>query len=240
MPKQKIAVFDIDGTVFRSGLYREVVFELLRTKKFPPEARAVFSEEEVNWKKRKADEAFVQYEDKLVEVFYRYLPQVRTEDYEEVGLRVVKKMGSYCYVYTRNLLKKLHQKGYFTIALSGSPEEVVKPFAERLKFDMSIGAIYERQNGFYTSNILRESWHQKDKILRDSLNWDKFTLEDSYAIGDTMGDASLLSIVENPIAFNPQKELFELARRNNWSVVVERKNTIYHLTPTEKGFLVKC
>lgn len=240
MPKQKIAVFDIDGTIFRSGLYREVVFELLRTKKFPPEAKAIFSEEEVNWKKRKADESFVQYEDKLAQLFYKYLPKLRVKDYEEASRQVVEKMGDFCYVYTRTLLKELRQKGYYLISISGSAEEVVQPFAKRLGFDLAIGALYEQKDGFYTGNFLTKTWHKKDEILEKSLDWKKFTMKDSYAIGDTMGDASILAKVDHPIAFNPQKELFELAQQNGWSVVVERKNMIYHLTPTEKGFLVKC
>lgn len=35
MAKQKFAVFDIDGTLFRSGLYREVAYELMKMGALP-------------------------------------------------------------------------------------------------------------------------------------------------------------------------------------------------------------
>jgi hydroxymethylpyrimidine pyrophosphatase-like HAD family hydrolase len=33
--KQKVAAFDIDGTLFRSGLYREVAYELMKMGALP-------------------------------------------------------------------------------------------------------------------------------------------------------------------------------------------------------------
>ena len=216
MTKRKIAVFDIDGTIFRSGLYREVIFELLRTKKIPAEARRIFSDEELNWKMRKSDEAFVQYEDKMVTILHQHLPQLKVTDYQAASRRVVQKMGGHCYVFTRNLVRQLAKQGYYLIAISGSPQEVVSPFADQLKFDLAIGADYKRDSrGYYTGRVGAPTWYDKEKILKKSLDWTKFTMKDSYAVGDTMGDASLLAVVDNPIAFNPQKELFELAKTNN-------------------------
>ncbi len=43
----------------------------------------------------------------------------------------------------------------------------------------------------------------------------------------------MLTAVETPIAFNPTKLLYDHALANNWQVVVERKNVVYKLTPTD-------
>jgi phosphoserine phosphatase len=36
-------------------------------------------------------------------------------------------------------------------------------------------------------------------------------------------------LVENPIAFNPEKKLFDYAQGKNWKIVLERKNMVYEL-----------
>jgi phosphoserine phosphatase len=38
-----------------------------------------------------------------------------------------------------------------------------------------------------------------------------------------------LEMVHTPIAFNPNRSLFEVARRSSWPIVVERKDVIYNL-----------
>ncbi|MCY1563069.1 hypothetical protein D9M68_1005530 [compost metagenome] len=45
----------------------------------------------------------------------------------------------------------------------------------------------------------------------------------------------MLSIVDNPIAFNPTYELLEKALENNWKVVIERKNTSYEIIKDRKS-----
>jgi phosphoserine phosphatase len=48
-------------------------------------------------------------------------------------------------------------------------------------------------------------------------------------VGDTESDISFLELVEKPICFNPNKRLYTYAKRNDWKVVVERKDVIYEL-----------
>ena len=56
------------------------------------------------------------------------------------------------------------------------------------------------------------------------------TFEDSYGIGDTESDASLLELVENPIAFNPNENLKAIAEEKGWRIVVEKKDVIYDIS----------
>jgi len=58
------------------------------------------------------------------------------------------------------------------------------------------------------------------------MNFDK---TGTYAVGDTEGDIPMLELVDNPICFNPNKVLFDQAKRMGWSVIVERKDVIYDL-----------
>ena len=71
--------------------------------------------------------------------------------------------------------------------------------------------------------------HHKKELLEEMIKKHGLSLEQSYAIGDTLSDAPMLSLVKNAIAFNPDKKLYKLALENNWQIVVERKNVVYEL-----------
>ena len=53
------------------------------------------------------------------------------------------------------------------------------------------------------------------------------SLENSYGVGDSEGDIPFLTFVENPICFNPNKKLYDHAKKVGWQIVVERKDVIY-------------
>jgi phosphoserine phosphatase len=55
-------------------------------------------------------------------------------------------------------------------------------------------------------------------------------LEGSVGVGDTLSDVGFLEMVEIPIAFNPNRALFEAALERRWPLVVERKDVIYSLS----------
>ena len=58
---------------------------------------------------------------------------------------------------------------------------------------------------------------------------ENLTLKDSIGVGDTEGDIPLLKMVEIPICINPNKNLFAVAMKEGWRIVVERKDVIYKL-----------
>ena len=53
-----------------------------------------------------------------------------------------------------------------------------------------------------------------------------------------MGDASVLKLVETAIAFNPEDKLYTLAKEQAWKIVIERKNVIYELEPSNGTYLL--
>ena len=100
------------------------------------------------------------------------------------------------------------------------------------------GTIYkvDEENKF-TGEIVR-MWdsESKQKVLNELILKYNVDLEDSYAYGDTTGDLSMLRMVGNPVAINPNKPLFLAIREDKElsqkiSIIVERKNVIYKLNP---------
>ena len=234
---KKFAAFDIDGTIFRSGLYREIVYELLALDQIPHEIVEDFAGLEIDWKKRRSDTAFKEYERAMAEAVDRVLPSIKITDFEQAAERVLDRLGEYVYAYTRGLVADLKEQGYTLIAISGSQEELVRPFSEKYGFDLWVGQHYERGDAYFTGHI--EKTHKgKDVILQRLVEENGLSFEGSIAVGDSIGDIEMLSIVENPIAFNPEKDLFAAAKAHGWKIVVERKNMIYELNPYEQSYVL--
>ncbi len=225
---QKIAVFDIDGTLFRWQLFHELVTELTLAKVFPSNTYRLIDDAWQRW--RGGEMPFNEYEKLVIDTLITYLPLIPVPTFEAAAKKVVAQSGHKIHYYTHNLLKKLQADGYYTLAISGSQQEVLGLFANRYKFDDCIGAVYERKGGRYTGQISREVYGRKGQLLQEYLeSHPSLTLKDSVGIGDSEGDIPMLEMVENPIAFSPSEGLFKEAKERKWKVVVERKNISYTL-----------
>jgi HAD superfamily hydrolase (TIGR01490 family) len=234
MKKQKFAAFDIDGTLFRSGLYREVAFELMKMGVLPNDVLEETTAKNREWRHRTHGNAFEEFELLLVNKMDSLLPQIKVRDYDTAVKKVIEKRAENVYVYTRDLIKDLKSNGYFLVAISGSQIELVEPFAKLYGFDAWVGQEWERGEEFFTGKIVK-THTKKDAILERLASTHNLTYTDSYAVGDSNGDTGMLSVVDNPIAFNPTYELYEQAVQNGWTIAVERKNVMYTLKPSESG-----
>ena len=226
--KQKVAAFDIDGTLFRSGLYREVAYELMKMGALPEKILQETTVKNREWRHRTHGNAFEEFDMLVVDRIDHALPQLRIDDYEEAAQIVLEKRAENVYVYTRDLIKKLKSQGYFLVAISGSQLELVEPFATQYGFDAWVGQQWERGDEFFTGNITK-THTGKDIILKDIVKRHNLTLKDSVAVGDSNGDVGMLQTVEHPIAFNPTAELYEKAVAAGWTIAIERKNMMYTL-----------
>lgn len=234
MSKQKFAAFDIDGTLFRSGLYQEVAYELMKVGALPDTILEQTTAANREWRHRTHGNAFQEFEMLVVDSIDHALPQLRIADYEKAARSVIKKRADNVYVYTRDLIKQLKDDGYFIIAISGSQIELVEPFAKKYGFDAWIGQQWERGDEFFTGKIIK-THTGKDIILNRLIDEYNLTLKDSLAIGDSNGDVGMLSMVDRPIAFNPTYELYEKAVKNGWQITVERKNVMYSMRHNEQS-----
>lgn len=226
--KQPFAAFDIDGTLFRSGLYREVAFELVRMGAMPESILKRIADKETAWKKRAHGNAFVEFDEAVAEAFDAELPRLKIAYFDLAAEKVLKAHKDNVYVYTRDLARELKSQGYYLIAISGSQLEVVEPFATYYGFDTCVGQSFERGDEFFTGHI-QKTHTGKDKHLKQLIKQHGLTTKDSIAIGDAAGDVEMLSLAERPIAFNPEKNLYAVAEKNGWDIVVERKNMIYEM-----------
>jgi HAD superfamily hydrolase (TIGR01490 family) len=234
--KRRIAIFDIDGTIFRSSLLIELIDRLIDEGMFPQKVHKELETDYIAWSNRKG--SYTTYVDKVSKLHIKHIRGCNEVAVKRVAKMTIKQEKDKVYTFTRDLIKKLKKQNYYLIAISGSPDYIVSMFSKYMGFDASFGRKYEVTDGAFTGNAIhRNLWSDKAAIMEKVINETpiEFDLARSLAIGDTETDIPLLELVGKPIAFNPNSELAHYAQKMGWEIVVERKDVVY----TDKKLSVK-
>ncbi|MBI4049909.1 MAG: HAD family phosphatase [Candidatus Doudnabacteria bacterium] len=230
-----VAIFDIDGTIFRSSLTIELLRELMRAKQVPASSVRTIQRYERQWLDRRAD--YGSYIWEIVRWFQHELKGRKQREIVAASKRVISQHKLRTYRYTLDLLAKIRRK-YFTIGISGSLLEVVREYNKFLKFDKFYGWEFGTDaQGRYTGTVLYDPPRYKKEVIARYVKNHGLSFSRSVGVGDTESDIGFLELVEKPIAFNPNRKLAERARKANWPIVIERKDLIVEFQPKKVKFL---
>jgi HAD superfamily hydrolase (TIGR01490 family) len=229
--KRRVAIFDIDGTIFRSSLLIELTEAMLAAGLFQPDVRRVFLPAYRRWLNRKGP--YEDYIGAVVRAFEGNLKGVSEKSVMALAGRVIAGRKDRVYRYTRQLVAELKERGYFLLAISNSPKSILDRFCGYLGFEKVYGRIYEVDGrGRYTGQTLHlDLISDKAKTLRRAVEREGLTLKGSVGVGDTESDIPFLRLVDRPVCFNPNRRLYDRARRSGWKTVVERKDVVYCVWP---------
>jgi HAD superfamily hydrolase (TIGR01490 family) len=225
--KEPLAVFDVDGTLFRRGLMPELTRRLVDEGVFSERVREELSEDYYAWVERRG--SYETYDELVVELFLRELGGVSVAELQRAARAEVEAHGRRLHIYTRDMARRLKEAGYHLIAISGSPQEILDLVLKPLGFDRAWGTVLAQDEGRYTGEVLQDPFKNKRRVLEEFLEDANVGLEGSVGMGDTLSDVGFLELVQTPIAFNPNSSLFDVARQRGWPIVVERKDVIYNL-----------
>lgn len=232
------AFFDIDGTLYREGLITEIFKKLIKSEiiaqdRWYNEVRDNY----VKWDKRQGN-----YDDYLLKMADIYTDAIRgrhRSHIEFIAKKVIEQKGDRVYTYTRDRILWHKSQGHHVVTISGSPVELVREMASKYGFDDYLGSIYVLdKNEIYTGEV-EPMWDSinKDKAVNHIVDKYDLDLSQSFAYGDTAGDFSMLSLVGHPVAINPTRELLTKLKesditRDKVKVIVERKDMIYEMSPS--------
>ncbi len=236
MGTKRLAVFDLDGTLFRWQLYYEVVLKLVEQNFFSDEDADNIRSSYHAWQSREL--AFREFERIAIAALDSALYHLDIKQFEKTVQAILDESSHKVYSYTRNLAAQLKREGYFLLAISGSMQEIAEPFSKIYGFDDCIGWLYERKDGHFTGKTSRITVGKKHLHIRDYIAAHGLQLDDSVMIGDSAGDISMLELASRPIAFNPSEELLDEALKQGWEIVIERKNIAYNLTKDTDGHVI--
>lgn len=226
---RRVAIFDIDGTIFRSSLLIEITEALIDEGIFSPRTRNIYMKPYKNWSNRR--DTYEKYIDSVVVAFLKNIKGVDYNIFTKIVRKVISAKKDRVYRYTRDLVYDLKKKGFFLLAISQSPKELVQDFGYKMGFDKVYGQYYEvGKNKKFTGKVLSlEMTGNKANLLNRALERNNITLKGSVGVGDSESDIAFLKMVDNPICFNPNNKLYQHAKKHGWSVVVERKDVVYHV-----------
>lgn len=236
--QRPFAVFDIDGTIIRWQLYHAIADALAKTGHIDAGMFEEARRARMQWKKRVGEDAFKEYEEKLVGIYDKALAELTADDFMAAVSRVFDEYKQQTYTYTRDLIRSLQKQNYLLFAISASQEEVVEMLARYYGFDAWAGSEYPRHGNHFTGEKVPLRSSLKVEALNGFVEKFGATAAGSIAVGDSDSDIPMLSAVERPIAFNPDKKLFQRAKEQGWKIVLERKNMVYELEPRDGSYVV--
>jgi putative phosphoserine phosphatase/1-acylglycerol-3-phosphate O-acyltransferase len=229
----KLAVFDIDGTIFRSSLVIELSHALVEAGIFPQSAKKEIGREYLAWLNRKG--SYEAYINKVVKIYIKHIKGKRYTKVKRIAEKVIAYQKDRVYRYTRDLIKNLKKQNYFLVAISGSPSYIVSAYAKAIGFNLFFGTELEIKNGKFTGKIVSlDSAYNKAKIVKlVAKKYPSINLKQSIAVGDTESDVAMLLLVGKPVAFNPNMQLAKVAKQKAWTVIAERKDVIFNISKFE-------
>lgn len=226
---RKFAAFDVDGTIFRSSLLIELTEALIEAGLFPATVRADYHSPFQRWLDR--EDSYEKYLGAVIATFNKNIKGIYYGDFAEVVKKLIAEKKNQTYVYTRELARNLKKRGYFLLAISGSPKGVLDNFCHELGFDKVYGRFYELGPGDrFTGQLVDEHLiANKASIIHRAIEKENLSLAGSIAVGDTDSDIAMLEAVAKPICFNPNAKLYRYAKLNQWPIIVERKDVVYRI-----------
>ena len=231
----KLAVFDIDGTLFRWSFFIDIVERLVKNGIVVSEAYTEASLLKRQWRNREVTyTAYLGAIIKLVEG--KAMRGVAREDLMREAQTLITERASSVYVFTRELLRTVQEAGYQTLAISGSMKEVVDLFARAWSIDHVLATELEYDaEQMYTGKVFYTPVHNKGEALRTFVTRCMPSASIEIVVGDTMSDLSMLRLAKHPIAFNPENRLKTHGRAHGLICVTERKDTITVLSAPGEG-----
>src|SRR5918912_4353849 len=165
---EPLAVFDVDGTLFRRGLLPALTRRLVDEGVFPERVREELSEDYYAWVDRRG--SYEVYDELVMELFLRELEGVPVAELRRCATVEVPAHGRRLHMYTRDVTLRLKRAGYYLLAISGSPQEILDLFLKPLGFDRSWGTVLGHDaEGRYTGEVLKDPFKNKQQVLEEFL-----------------------------------------------------------------------
>ncbi|MFF5209935.1 HAD family hydrolase [Streptosporangium sp. NPDC000396] len=135
------------------------------------------------------------------------------EIYDEV-------MADRIWAGTRALAQSHLDAGQRVWLVTATPVELARVIAQRLGLTGALGTVAETENGVYTGRLVGDLLHgpAKAEAVRALARREGLDLSRCSAYSDSANDLPLLSLVGNPTAINPDSELRDHARQQQWEI----------------------
>jgi HAD superfamily hydrolase (TIGR01490 family) len=119
-------------------------------------------------------------------------------------------------------LVNLHRaNGDTLVIITATNRFVTAPIAEEFEIPHLIATEPEERDGRFTGQVAGTPCYREGKVtrLKSWMQQQGLTLQDSWFYSDSHNDLPLLSIVEHPVAVNPDDILRREAQQRGWKIL---------------------
>ncbi len=227
--KERLAFFDVDGTLFEGNLGIEFVKSLVKKGVFDKViGGGIFA-----WyEKYKGGE--IEKSLAVDEMYKLYARGLKGKNItlvnslaKETWLGVYDRLHS----FTLDLIESVKESGLNVFLISGSPVEMINKLGDKLGINQGniVSGELEVNGGVYTGNIISYpgSSEQKVQAVNEIIEVRKLEVDwqGSMTMGDNERDSGLMKKTGISIAFEPNPVLQEEAKIHGW-VVANRDNVL--------------
>lgn len=225
----RLAVLDLDGTLYAGTLGIDLLYELTREKLFQPEAFE---------KALHTLESYVQgelgREELAARIYSLYGEGIigLTQDQVSHAAAVAWERNKHrVFPFVAELLSTLTRRGYTTVLMTGSPSEIVSQFTRTYALDHVYAADFQLHAGRYTGQLQFSPGGagQKRRMLQRLSKALDADLGTSLVLGDSESDFEMFDLVGVPIAMNAQGHLSLQLQSQGWKQAAP--NTLLSLLP---------
>ena len=119
------------------------------------------------------------------------------------------------------LVNKHRFRGDTVMVITATNRFVTEPIVKLFGIDNLLATTPEFVKGRYTGKFNGTPCYQEGKVtlLKEWLENSTETLENSWFYSDSHNDLSLLKLVDNPVAVDPDEKLGEYAKQADWSII---------------------
>jgi HAD superfamily hydrolase (TIGR01490 family) len=155
------------------------------------------------------------------EMALAFVAGVKVEDVIRLGEEIYDEvMADRIWGGTRALAQSHLDRGQRVWLVTATPVELARVIGQRLGLTGALGTVAEASDGVYTGRLVGDLLHgpAKAEAVRALARREGLDLTRCTAYSDSANDLPMLSLVGHPVAINPDSELREHARKNDWPV----------------------
>lgn len=125
--------------------------------------------------------------------------------------------------FMRRRLAWHRARNHTLVLLSGAPDFLARPMAERLGIPHCVATVCAQAAGRFTAEPpeVHPVGPEKLRIAQELCHRFGCSLDDCTAYADSFSDAALLERVGKPVPVNPDRSLSRMARRAGWAIATD-------------------
>ncbi|WP_158079942.1 HAD family phosphatase [Archangium sp. Cb G35] len=214
----KAAVLDVDGTLYPGALGVELLRALMATGDCHRTRAEGVLEVLRQYKQGAID--FSTMATRAYTLYAQALEGIRCDTVDALARKVWEEERRKLFGFVRPLAALLRESGYWSVIISGSPQEMIQCVAGELGISQACGALFTRRDGQYTGSVDLSSGAlgEKSRIFDAVTRGQDVRLERCFALGDSITDSVLFERLGLPLAFEPEPALRVLAQQRGWAV----------------------